>query len=176
MFAAAKVLLGWRGGGSTGWSYAWRIPLWARVGDGEFAYQQLSDLLAKRTLTNLFDLCGPFQIDGNFGATAGIAEMLLQSHQHVADSASATLIDLLPALPKAWPTGSVTGLRARGGFEVDLTWRDGALDNVIIHSQLGLPCRLRWGSLSVDLPTKAGASYGFDRSLRPIDAKKILRR
>jgi alpha-L-fucosidase 2 len=167
MFAAAKVLLGWRGGGSTGWSYAWRIPLWARVGDGEFAYRQLSDLLAKRTLTNLFDLCGPFQIDGNFGATAGIVEMLLQSHQHVTDSASPTLIDLLPALPKAWPTGSVTGLRARGGFEVDLTWSNGTLNKVVIRSQLGRPCRLRTGAQTIDLSTKAGSSYVFDGSLHP---------
>ncbi len=135
VFAAAKKLLAWRGDGSTGWSYAWRIPLWARVRDGEFAYRQLDQLLAKRTLPNLFDLCGPFQIDGNLGAPAGIVEMLLQSHQRTPDGT--VIIDVLPALPKAWPTGSVTGLRARGSFIVDLTWADGRLRQASITGQPG---------------------------------------
>lgn len=135
VFTAAKKLLAWRGDGSTGWSYAWRIPLWARVRDGEFAYRQLNDLLAKRTLPNLFDLCGPFQIDGNLGAPAGIVEMLLQSHQRAADGT--VIIDVLPALPKAWPTGSLTGLRARDGFIVDLTWADGRLQQATITGTPG---------------------------------------
>ncbi|MFT3786518.1 MAG: glycoside hydrolase family 95 protein [Tepidisphaeraceae bacterium] len=110
VFAAAKLLLKWRGDGSTGWSYAWRMPLWARIHNGEMPLRQLQQQLSKRTCPNLFDKCGPFQVDGNFGATAGIAEMLLQSHQRV--DRDTHLIELLPALPSEWPTGSVTGLRA----------------------------------------------------------------
>jgi alpha-L-fucosidase 2 len=170
LFAAAKVLLKWRGDGSTGWSYAWRIPLWARVGDGDFAFRQLNGLLQKRTLPNLFDLCGPFQIDGNFGGCAGIAEMLLQSQQTESEGkkAEVRILDLLPALPKAWPTGSVKGLCARGGFEVDLTWADDALTQAVIHSKLGQPCVLRCGGRVVQLKTEAGKAYQFDGQLNPV--------
>jgi alpha-L-fucosidase 2 len=171
LFAAAKVLLKWRGDGSTGWSYAWRIPLWARVGDGEFAFRQLNGLLQKRTLPNLFDLCGPFQIDGNFGGCAGIAEMLLQSQQtqssQTPDSRSQTqILDLLPALPKVWPTGSVTGLCARGGFEVDLAWSDGALTKAVIHSKLGNPCVVRASGQTIELKTKSGQEYALNGQLK----------
>jgi alpha-L-fucosidase 2 len=168
MFEAAKLLLKWRGEGSTGWSYAWRIPLWARVGDGDYAFRQLSGLLQKRTLPNLFDLCGPFQIDGNFGAPAGMAEMLLQSHQSEVrnEKSEVRILDLLPALPKAWPAGTVTGLCARGGFEVDLAWDQGALTKAVIRSKLGHPCRIRWGSAVVDLETKSGRQYVLDGQLK----------
>jgi alpha-L-fucosidase 2 len=169
IFDAAKVLLKWRGDGSTGWSYAWRTPLWARVGDGEFAYRQLSLQLAKRTLSNLFDLCGPFQIDGNFGATAGIAEMLLQSHIRPTEDKNLYEIDLLPALPKAWPTGQVKRLCVRGGFEVDQSWADGRLTAVTIRSKLGNPVRLRLAAKLVELSTRQGKSYTFDASLRAHD-------
>jgi alpha-L-fucosidase 2 len=171
LFDATKLLLKWRGDGSTGWSYAWRMPLWARVGDDEMAYRQLSELLTKRTLPNLFDLCGPFQIDGNFGATAGIVEMLLQSHlTEVSDQKSEVrIIELLPALPKAWPTGSVTGLRARDGFEVDLAWQDGTLTRTTIRSKLGRPIRLRNGDHVLDLATTAGAAYVLDGRLQALD-------
>ncbi len=165
IFAAAKTLLTWRGEGSTGWSYAWRIPLWARVGDGEFAYRQFAALLTKRTLPNLFDLCGPFQIDGNFGATAGLAEMLLQSHQLTAGSARVPILDLLPALPRAWPAGSVTGLCARGGFEVDLTWRDGALVRAVIRSKLGRACAVRYRDHTLDVPGAPGQTLVLDGDL-----------
>ncbi len=165
VYEAAKKLLAWRGQGSTGWSYAWRIPLWARVGDGDFAFSQLAGLLQKRTLPNLFDLCGPFQIDGNFGATAGVAEMLLQSHTFAPDDNALRVIDLLPALPKAWPTGRVTGLRARGGFELDLEWRDGVITQVTLHSLLGQACRLQFGTSNHDIATIAGHTYIFDGRL-----------
>jgi alpha-L-fucosidase 2 len=164
IFDAAKLLLQWRGEGSTGWSYAWRIPLWARVGDGDYAFRELSGLLQKRTLPNLFDLCGPFQIDGNFGAPAGVAEMLLQSHYLEDRGAGATrrIVQLLPALPKAWPTGSVTGLRARGGFEVDIAWDKGVLTRAVVRSKLGNSCGLRYGDRTIDLATKAGKEYVFN--------------
>jgi alpha-L-fucosidase 2 len=173
LFAAAKLLLKWRGDGSTGWSYAWRMPLWARVNDGDFAFRQLNLLLQRRTLPNLFDLCGPFQIDGNFGATAGIVEMLLQSHltELRQPPAALRILDLLPALPKAWPTGSVTGLCARGGFEVDLTWKDGALTRAVIRSKLGNPCLVRCGDRKIELKTEPGKSYTFDGQLQPVAGK-----
>jgi len=171
IWGAAKLLLQWRGDGSTGWSYAWRIPLWARAGDGEFAYRQLNQLLQKRTLPNMFDLCGPFQIDGNFGAPAGIAEMLLQSQwtrksEAGGQNSEVRILDLLPALPKAWPSGSVTGVCARDGFEVDLAWDHGTLTHVVIRSKLGNPCIVRCGGREIELKTKAGGQYVLDGKLR----------
>jgi alpha-L-fucosidase 2 len=171
LFAAAKLLLKWRCTSSaslTGWSYAWRVPLWARVGDGENAWQFLAGLFQRKTLPNLFDLCGPFQIDGNFGATAGIAEMLLQSHQVAGggEKGGARILDLLPALPKTWPNGSVTGLCARGGFVIDLSWKDGVLTHAELHSKLGNPCIVRSGKQEVQLPTKPGQNYAFDGRLK----------
>ena len=169
IFAAAKKLLDWRGDGSTGWSYAWRMPLWARVGDGDVAFRQFSGLLQKRTLPNLFDLCGPFQIDGNFGACAGVAEMLLQSQNTETNrqNAEVRIIELLPALPKAWPSGSVTGLCARGGFEVDIAWTNGALTSAKVRSQLGQSCVLKFGAQRTELKTAAGKEYRFDGQLKP---------
>lgn len=168
IWSAARLLLKWRGDGSTGWSYAWRIPLWARVGDAEFAWRQLNLLFQRRTLPNLFDLCGPFQIDGNFGATAGMIEMLLQSQwTEKRDGRPVRSVQLLPALPKEWPSGSISGICARDGFVVDLAWDNGQLTRVVIHSKLGRPCRLHYGGHATELQTVAGKIYTFDGELKP---------
>jgi alpha-L-fucosidase 2 len=166
---AAKLLLQWRGDGSTGWSYAWRIPLWARAGDGEVAWRQLNLLFQRRTLPNLFDLCGPFQIDGNFGATAGMIEMLVQSQwTEMHDGHPVRILQLLPALPKEWPSGSIAGICARDGFVVDLAWDNGQLTRAVILSNFGRPCVLRYGGHDIALKTGAGKTYAFDGQLKSI--------
>ncbi len=166
IYDAAKQLLAWRGDGGTGWSYAWRSALWARVGDGDKAYHQLLGLYQRKTLPDL--LSGSlYQIDANFGMTAAIAEMLLQSQLRAPDT-KANEIDLLPALPSAWPTGSFTGLCARGGFEVDVAWENSTLKRVTIRSKLGNPVRLRYNGQMLDLPTEAGKQYAFDGKLNKI--------
>lgn len=148
---AAKVVLEHRGDGATGWSMGWKLNQWARLHDGDHAYKLYGNLLKNGTMDNLWDTHPPFQIDGNFGGTAGVTEMLMQSHMG--------FIQLLPALPKAWENGSVNGLCAKGNFEVSISWQNNQLTEATIVSNAGEPCVLKYEGMTLSFKTQKGKSY-----------------
>ena len=148
---ASRVVLEHRGDGATGWSMGWKLNQWARLHDGNHSYVLYGNLLKNGTADNLWDVHPPFQIDGNFGGTAGVTEMLLQSH--------AGCIDLLPSLPDAWSEGQISGLRARGNFGVDIRWKNGSLAEARITSGSGVPCAVRYGRQTLKFETKKGKTY-----------------
>jgi alpha-L-fucosidase 2 len=164
LMRAARQSLLFRGDEGTGWSLAWKINLWARFLDGDHAYELVKLLFRVKddsagnrgggSYVNLFDAHPPFQIDGNFGGAAGIVELLVQSHQG--------LIDVLPALPSALPSGAVRGVCARGGFELDLAWKDGALTRLEVLSEAGQPCRVRYHGRTREFPTEKGRRYDVE--------------
>lgn len=166
---AARKSLDARGDDGVGWSLAYKAALWARLGDGNHAWRLVRTALDPAygmdirydggggVYPNLFDACPPFQIDGNFGTTAAIAEMLVQSE--------AGVIHLLPALPDAWTDGTVTGLRARGGFEVDIAWKAGRLSAASIRSDRGGRCRVDCGGKEITLEIKPGVSIKLNGNL-----------
>ncbi len=177
LFNAARQSLIFRGDEATGWSMGWKVNLWARFLDGDHASVILRNLLAPvgtagsgGLYPNLFDAHPPFQIDGNFGVSAGIAEMLLQSHvvENRGQDTETRLLDLLPALPNDWPNGSVRGLLARGGYEIDLVWDSGNLRQAVIRSKAGQPCRVRYGANSAEVALTKGDSISIGADLKPV--------
>jgi alpha-L-fucosidase 2 len=177
LFKAARQSLLFRGDAATGWSMGWKINLWARFLDGDHAYKILQNLItpasdkpAKAGLfANLFDAHPPFQIDGNFGATAGIAEMLLQSDDPYGtplsltpvQSGDAAFLHLLPALPSAFPSGKVTGLRARGGIEVGIEWKGGKLVKAVLSAKDAKPVRIRYADKEKEIRLNAGQTVAI---------------
>ncbi len=157
---AARRSLEIRGDEGTGWSLAWKINFWARLHDGNHAYRLIKDALRLQghggggVFPNLFDAHPPFQIDGNFGFTSGVVEMLLQSHDGT--------IHLLPALPDSWPSGSVTGLRARGGITVDLDWDNGTLKRVQLTADRGTKSTVRCQGKAKEIELSAGRSVSLN--------------
>jgi alpha-L-fucosidase 2 len=158
--AAAQKTLELRGDGGTGWSTVWRVALWARLRNPERAYANLKLLITKSTLPNMFDLCPPFQIDGNLGGPAAIAEMLIQSTPEE--------VSVLPALPHQWPSGSLKGVRVRGGGKVDIAWREGRLTELRLQSDSAVKYRVLYGDQSVEVQIKPAKPVMLDGALRTI--------
>ena len=156
---AAYKSLEFRGDGSTGWSQVWRVALWARLRNPEQAYRNLTLLINQSTLPNMFDLCGrPFQIDGNLGGPAVMLEMLVQSTAHE--------IRVLPALPKKWPDGSLTGVRLRGGAKADISWEQGQLTRLRLQTDHATQYRVLYAGRQIQLKLKPGHAVVVDASLQ----------
>jgi len=155
--AAVRRSLELRGDGGTGWAKAWKVALWAHLGDGDHAFTLLQGLISDSTLPNMFDVCPPFQIDGNFGGAAAIAEMLMQSDRGE--------VNLLPALPSAWPQGMIEGLRARGGVKVDVEWHDRKLMAATLTSNSRRTVHVRYGNNSVTIKLLAHKPVHLDSLL-----------
>jgi len=165
---ACRRALEIKGDETTGWSKGWRINLWARLRDGDHAYKMFRELLhyvepdgmrtsysgGGGTYPNLFDAHPPFQIDGNFGGTAAVVEMLLQSTENE--------MTLLPALPEAWESGEVSGICARGGFEVSMAWNSGILEKATILNKSGYPCTIIYGDKTHELGAEKGKSTSIE--------------
>jgi alpha-L-fucosidase 2 len=168
LMKAARQSLIFRGDGGTGWSVAWKVNCWARFKEGDHAMKMVKTLLEPAfdsrgherggVYNNLFDAHPPFQIDGNFGGSAGIAEMLIQSQ--------AGYIELLPALPSELPDGEVKGICARGGFVLNIKWQQGKLQQVTVVSTAGNPCHLKYGAEETTFATKKNGRYTFNGSLK----------
>jgi alpha-L-fucosidase 2 len=185
-FKAARQSLIYRGDAATGWSMGWKINLWARFLDGDHAYKILQNLIVPAfdkvpgnpghagLFANLFDAHPPFQIDGNFGATAGITEMLLQSDDPYGtatsltpvESGAAAFVHLLPALPAAFPSGKVSGLLARGGLEVSLAWQNGKLTKASLTAKESKPVRVRYANHEVEIQVQPGKLYALGPDLK----------
>jgi len=186
LFKAARQSLIFRGDAATGWSMGWKLNLWARFLDGDHAYKILQNLVTPASdktpttpsraglFANLFDAHPPFQIDGNFGATAGIAEMLLQSDDPYgtptsltpAESGAAAFVNLLPALPSALPNGKVSGLVARGGVEVSIAWKNGKLEKATLTARESMPVKVRYAGREVEMQMQAGKTYELGPDLQ----------
>jgi alpha-L-fucosidase 2 len=158
--AAAKKTLELRGDGGTGWSEVWRAALWARLQNPEHAYANLRLLITKNTLPNMFDLCPPFQIDGNLGGPAAITEMLVRSTDNE--------ISVLPALPRQWPSGSLKGVRVRGGGKVDIVWKEGRLTELRLQSDHATNYRVSYGDESAEAQVEPGKPIVLDGALHAI--------
>lgn len=169
---AAKVSLNARGDDGTGWSIAWKINFWSRLLDGNHAYKLLRRAMQFTSddgvnmmdgggvYANMFSTHPPFQLDGNMGATAGMAEMLVQSHTNT--------VHILPALPDAWPTGQVKGLKTRGGFEIDIDWKDGKLNRLVIKSTSTKMARIKYGQNEIELEVPKGEFVKLTGNLEPL--------
>ncbi len=168
---ACKVTLSHRGDGGAGWSRAWKINFWARLLDGDHAFLLLKNLIVPSVIydrytpeggglyANMFDACPPFQIDGNFGATSGITEMLLQSH--LRDDNGDFYQDILPALPSELSTGKISGIKGRGGFEISIDWKNGKMTKVDVKSLIGNKLNLRYSGKLIQQETQSGNTYSF---------------